>query len=96
MALQKFLKLYGVKDKSIQNILPSAINLSCFGDLVKMEPAQRRVLDRLFNPRAMALFGGIGSPGSFGYLTALSQIRYLLKPVTIEEKPYRMRSFKQP
>ena len=41
-----------------------------------MELAQRRTLDRIFKPRAMALFGGIGSPGTFGYLQALSQIRY--------------------
>jgi acyl-CoA synthetase (NDP forming) len=41
-----------------------------------MELEERRQLDRIFNPRAMALFGGIGSPGAFGYLTALSQIRY--------------------
>ena len=41
-----------------------------------MEPAQRRTLDRIFKPGAMALFGGIGSPGTFGYLQALSQIRY--------------------
>jgi acyl-CoA synthetase (NDP forming) len=41
-----------------------------------MKLEQRRILDRMFNPRGMALFGGIGKPGSFGYLIALSQIRY--------------------
>jgi acyl-CoA synthetase (NDP forming) len=41
-----------------------------------MDLEKRRVLDRIFNPRGMALFGGIGTPGAFGYLIALSQIRY--------------------
>jgi len=33
-------------------------------------------LDRMFNPRGMAFFGGISTPGAFGNLIALSQIRY--------------------
>ncbi|UCE52952.1 MAG: CoA-binding protein [Desulfobacterales bacterium] len=41
-----------------------------------MKLEEQRKLDRIFNPRGMALFGGIGNPGSFGYLIALSQIRY--------------------
>ena len=41
-----------------------------------MELEKRRILDRIFNPRGMALFGGIGTPGAFGYLIALSNIRY--------------------
>ena len=41
-----------------------------------MEPEKRRIMDRIFNPRGMALFGGIGTPGAFGYLIALSNIRY--------------------
>ncbi len=41
-----------------------------------MEIEERRQLDRIFNPRGMALFGGISNPGAFGYLVALSQIRY--------------------
>lgn len=41
-----------------------------------MDIEKRRVLDRIFNPRGMALFGGIGTPGAFGYLIALSNIRY--------------------
>ena len=41
-----------------------------------MEPEKRHTLDRIFNPRGMALFGGIGTPGAFGYLIALSNIRY--------------------
>lgn len=41
-----------------------------------MDPEKRRILNRMFNPRGMALFGGIGTPGAFGYLIALSNIRY--------------------
>jgi acyl-CoA synthetase (NDP forming) len=41
-----------------------------------MELEQRRILDRIFNPKGLALFGGISNPGAFGYLIALSQIRY--------------------
>ena len=41
-----------------------------------MEMKERRQLDRIFNPRGMALFGGISKPGAFGYFIALSQIRY--------------------
>ena len=41
-----------------------------------MDLERRRILDRIFNPRGMALFGGIGTPGAFGYLIALSNIRY--------------------
>ena len=41
-----------------------------------MKLEERRKLDRMFNPRGMALFGGINNPGAFGYLIALSQIRY--------------------
>jgi len=33
-------------------------------------------LDRIFNPRGFALFGGIGTPGSFGQFILLSHIRY--------------------
>lgn len=41
-----------------------------------MNPEKRQILDRIFNPRGIALFGGIGTPGAFGYLIALSNIRY--------------------
>ena len=41
-----------------------------------MDQEKQRALDRIFNPRGMALFGGIGTPGAFGYLIALSNIRY--------------------
>jgi acyl-CoA synthetase (NDP forming) len=44
-----------------------------------MNLVKRRTLDRIFNPRGMALFGGIGTPGAFGYLIALSLIRYGFK-----------------
>ena len=33
-------------------------------------------LERMFTPRGVAFFGGIASPGAFGNLIALSQIRY--------------------
>ena len=33
-------------------------------------------LDRMFNPRGLAFFGGIATPGAFGNLIALSQVRY--------------------
>ncbi len=46
------------------------------GDVTFMEAEKRRIMDRIFNPRGMALFGGIGTPGAFGYLIALSNIRY--------------------
>jgi len=41
-----------------------------------MKPEERRQLDRMFNPRGVALFGGVGTPGSFGQLVLLSQVRY--------------------
>jgi len=37
---------------------------------------ERETLNRMFFPRALAFFGGISKPGSFGQLTLLSQIRY--------------------
>ena len=37
---------------------------------------KRQQLDRIFNPRGFALFGGIGSPGSFGQFILLSHIKY--------------------
>ena len=44
-----------------------------------MKPEERRQLDRMFNPRGLALFGGINTPISFGQLILLSQIRYGFK-----------------
>lgn len=41
-----------------------------------MEQTRKDQLDRMFNPRGLAFFGGIASPGAFGNLIALSQIRY--------------------
>jgi len=41
-----------------------------------MTSEERQQLDRIFNPRGFALFGGIGSPGSFGQFILLSHIRY--------------------
>ncbi len=41
-----------------------------------MESTRKKQLDRMFNPRGLAFFGGIASPGTFGNLIALSQIRY--------------------
>ena len=46
------------------------------GDRKVMQLDDKRKLDRIFNPRGMALFGGVTTPGSFGYLIALSQLRY--------------------
>ncbi|MFH1952007.1 MAG: CoA-binding protein [Pseudomonadota bacterium] len=44
-----------------------------------MKPQERQQLDRMFNPRGFALFGGINTPASFGQLILLSQIRYGFK-----------------
>ena len=41
-----------------------------------MNHTKKDQLDRMFNPRGLAFFGGIASPGAFGNLIALSQIRY--------------------
>ena len=41
-----------------------------------MKREERRQLDRMFNPRGIALFGGVATAGSFGQLVLLSQIRY--------------------
>ena len=41
-----------------------------------MEKTKKDQLDRMFNPRGLAFFGGIASPMAFGHLIALSQIRY--------------------
>ncbi len=44
-----------------------------------MKNEERKQLDRIFNPRGLALFGGVGTPGSFGQLVLLSQVRYGFK-----------------
>ena len=41
-----------------------------------MTSEERQQLDRMFNPRGFALFGGIGTPASFGQFILLSHIRY--------------------
>jgi acyl-CoA synthetase (NDP forming) len=41
-----------------------------------MRPEDRAQLDRMFNPRGLAMFGGVSTPFSFGHLAILSQIRY--------------------
>jgi len=41
-----------------------------------MSPEDRAQLDRMFNPRGLAMFGGVSTPFSFGQLVVLSQIRY--------------------
>jgi len=41
-----------------------------------MENTRQKQLDRMFNPRGIAFFGGIATPGAFGNMIALSQIRY--------------------
>jgi acyl-CoA synthetase (NDP forming) len=41
-----------------------------------VEPEKRQQLDRMFNPRGLALFGGTTTVVSFGQLIALSQIQY--------------------
>jgi len=41
-----------------------------------MDNKRKNQLDRMFNPRGIAFFGGISSPGAFGNMIALSQIRY--------------------
>jgi acyl-CoA synthetase (NDP forming) len=43
---------------------------------MRMRPEDRAQLDRMFNPRGMAMFGGVSTPFSFGQLVVLSQIRY--------------------
>jgi len=40
-----------------------------------MTSEERRQLDRMFNPRGFALFGGIGTPASFGPRRLLGHIR---------------------
>mgnify|MGYP000885594394 CR=1 FL=1 len=41
-----------------------------------MEPAEKAKLQRMFEPRGVALYGGAGKVGSFGNLILLSQLRY--------------------
>ena len=41
-----------------------------------MTQKKNNLLDRLFSPRGIAVFGGISRPGAFGNLIALSLIRY--------------------
>ena len=41
-----------------------------------MRPEERSQLDRMFNPRGLAMFGGVSTAFSFGQLVVLSQIRY--------------------
>ena len=41
-----------------------------------MGPEERQQLERMFNPRGFAFFGGIDTPASFGHLVLLSHIRY--------------------
>jgi len=41
-----------------------------------MKPEERQQLDRMFNPRGLALFGGAATVDSFGKLIILSQIQY--------------------
>jgi len=41
-----------------------------------MTPEDRRKVDRMFNPRGIAIFGGFSSDFSFGQLTRLAQIHY--------------------
>ena len=41
-----------------------------------MNRNSRKTLDRMFCPRGIAFFGGIATPGAFGNMIALSQIRY--------------------
>ncbi|MFC1884157.1 CoA-binding protein [Thermodesulfobacteriota bacterium] len=41
-----------------------------------MQPEARKQLDLIFNPRGIALFGGVSKVASFGYLQILSQILY--------------------
>ncbi|MGD8983842.1 MAG: CoA-binding protein [Desulfobacteraceae bacterium] len=41
-----------------------------------MRPEERGQLDRMFNPRGLAMFGGVSTAFSFGQLVVLSQIRY--------------------
>jgi acyl-CoA synthetase (NDP forming) len=41
-----------------------------------MDSETRETLDRMFCPRGIAFFGGISTPGAFGNMIALSQIRY--------------------
>ncbi|MFH1091750.1 MAG: CoA-binding protein [Pseudomonadota bacterium] len=41
-----------------------------------MGPEERKKLDRIFNPRGLALFGGINAGITFGHMFLLSQIRY--------------------
>lgn len=41
-----------------------------------MDSSTKQILDRMFHPRALACFGGVATPGSFGQMIVLSQIRY--------------------
>jgi len=41
-----------------------------------MKFEERKQLDRMFNPRGFALFGGISTPASFGQFVLLSHVRY--------------------
>ena len=41
-----------------------------------MNLEERKVIDRMFKPRGMALFGGMGTQASFGQLVVLSQVKY--------------------
>jgi acyl-CoA synthetase (NDP forming) len=44
--------------------------------VISMRPEDRAQLDRMFNPRGLALFGGLSTAFSFGQLVVLSQLRY--------------------
>jgi acetate---CoA ligase (ADP-forming) subunit alpha len=46
------------------------------GSMAPMTEQRKNPLDRLFTPRGIAVFGGIGRPGAFGNLITLSLIRY--------------------
>lgn len=41
-----------------------------------MNAKEKAKLDRMFQPRGIAVFGGLSSPGSFGYNVLMSQILY--------------------
>ncbi|UCB51038.1 MAG: CoA-binding protein [Deltaproteobacteria bacterium] len=61
-----------------------------------MRPEERAELDRMFNPRGLALFGGVSTAFSFGQLVVLSQLRYGYKGgfYPISEKGGEISGFK--
>jgi acyl-CoA synthetase (NDP forming) len=63
---------------------------------VNMTREERQQLDRMFNPRGLALFGGAGTVGSFGQRIVLSQIFYGYKGrlFPISEKGGEIAGFK--